>query len=372
MKIFKCLFPLLVMATFCLPKTSFSAESSESIMNNGGDLMRNGAYSQAINMFRKVMEHDPYNYEAQFNIGLAYLYWGKYQTAVDEFTKALKLNPRSAMAYGNMGVAYEQWGKSRQAMDALYRAVKLDPGNADMQMNLATVFMNLDMMDNAIAQYKEVIRLDGSRADAPLNLAKCLYNKGKYPEAKEYLKRAILIEPINAEAHWELGNIFWKREGNTDEAIKEYTTAIDLEPGAAAYYYNLGQLYEEQKELQLALKTYTSYKAMLNDATEKENAQKKIDQLTRILSGDTLAVAGSAKVDPEREKKLRENQRMQIEKTRGDLKSDEEAGTGAGNGNRINTTNVDVMSDLEGLTSEPSKTIDIREDMKKRAEKKKN
>ncbi len=70
-----------------------------------------------------------------------------------------------------------------------------------------------------------------------------VYDKqGRSDEAiKEYLT-AIRFKPVYADAHNSLGNVYAK-QGRIDEAIKEYKLALSIDPNYPEAHYNLGTAY---------------------------------------------------------------------------------------------------------------------------------
>ena len=69
------------------------AQSIESLMLSGQEMLQNGAFSQAVTQFRKVIQMEPSNFEAQFNLAFAYLGWGRNSNAVEEFKKLCVCSP---------------------------------------------------------------------------------------------------------------------------------------------------------------------------------------------------------------------------------------------------------------------------------------
>jgi len=332
---------------------SACGQSIEALMNNGQELLRSGAFAQAVSAFRKVLSQDPRNFEAQHNLAFAYLQMGRNQDAATEFQKAVGLNGKSAETWANLAIAYENMGNSGKALSALDRAAALDPSNSTVRMNLAALYYNAGQQANAIAQYKQVIAVDGRNVDALNNLAKCLLEKGDDASAKKYLSDAIAVEPQNGQAHWELGNIHWKKEKNTDQALKEYRIAVSLNPNSQVFYENLGLLYEELGKKEDALDTWKKYIAYLDDALMKEKIQRKIDKLEG-RGGDEQIPKMEAGTN-----------QKQIEELKRDVRGD-----GQKTETRIyNTAPVDVGGSFEDLQKDEPEKIDLREEAKKRAAK---
>ncbi len=339
---------------------SIFAQSTEELMTNANSLLANGAYDQAISKYRKIVSRDPGNFEAQFNIAIAYLNWERYSNAITEFNKAVRVNPNSGEAWSNLAYAYEKQGQSEKAADALSRAVASNPNNVTVRMNLAAVYAQKNRYDQAIAQYKQIIQMDAANLDAHVSLAKCLISRNNHAEAKKYLKSAIALNPNEAEAYWELGNILWDNEKNDAGAIENYKKAIVLKPNSQVYYTNYGTLLEElwkknkddSKKLE-AIDLWKKSLVYLDDALDKEKVQDRIDKLEK---GE--APSGKATTEELFDKS---------EPTKADIQQlKNEMGKDGAETKKIDVKDYDVTDDLDVLNKESSSDFDIQKAMEKK------
>jgi tetratricopeptide (TPR) repeat protein len=327
------------------------AQSAEALMNSGQDYLRNGAYSQAITQFRKVLAADPSQFEAQHNIAFCYLQMGRYPDAIREFKRAIDMNGRNAETWANLAFAYEQDNKSDKAMEALSTSVSLDPNNVTARMNLATMYANAERYPSAIAQFKQVIAADSRNSEAYLNLAKCLINSKNPGEAVKYLQEVITLEPGNAEAHGELGNVYWASQKQADKAASEYKTAIALNPGEAKYYQDLANIQHDLGKKDEEIETLKNSLLHCEDALAKEKIQKRIDALEGKGTADVKSGSAAPAVD------------MGMTDLKRDLRGDS-----AGSGSRVHKTEaVDVSGDFSDINSSKGDELDLTKEAKKRA-----
>ncbi len=330
---------------------ALAAQSVESLMNAGQELLRNGAYGQAVSEFRKVLQRDPTQFEAQHNIAFAYLQMGRYPDAVREFKRAIEMNGRSAETWANLAFAYEAMGKSDKAIEALYNSVRLDPNNTTARVNLATMYVNEDRTEEAIREFKELIRIDAGNSEAYTNLGKCLINVGKHDEAIHYLRQGISMDPGNAEAHWELGNILLQKQEDFEKAKKEYQTAISLQSDVPKYYQSLANAQYQAGNKDAAVETLERSMVYINDAVVRERIQKQIDQIQGVASAG--GVSGSAD-DESTKPQMMEMTREGEEKERKETKV-------------YKTSPVDISSDFEDLNADDDDGLDLEKEAKKRA-----
>jgi tetratricopeptide (TPR) repeat protein len=349
-----------------LAMPSFSEGSVEELMASGNALLKNGAYTEAIGTFKKVLGMEPRNFEAQYNLAFAYLQAERYDKAVMEFKKAIGLEPRNAECWANIGFVYERLGKNSMAAEAIAHSVELNPNNLEARMNLAGMYENANAFDKAIAQYEAAIRTDGSRGDAYCGVARCMTEKGNIAGAKKYLSEATTRDANNAEAHWLLGNILWKKESKHADALKEYQISVRLDQNSQVFYENLGKLQEEMGKKDDAIATWKKFLIYLNEASKKEEVQARIDKLERG-ENPSAAAAAPAKADGKAARmQAAEDNTAHMEELQKELRKDKPSDT-----KHMETEHVDVGSDMDKISKDTSSTLDLRKEAKKKAEAKK-
>jgi tetratricopeptide (TPR) repeat protein len=334
-----------------------SQNSVEELMANGNNLLKNGAYTEAISVFRQVLSKEPRNFEAQANLAFAYLEAERYDKAVVEYNKAISLDSRNAECWANIGFAYERLGKTGKAADAIARSVELNPGNLEARMNLAAMYENAGAFDKAVAHYEAAIKTDGSKGAAYCGVARCLTEKGNIAGAKKYCQEGIAADPKNAEAHWQLGNILWKKENNQAEALKEYQKSVTIDENSQVFYENLALLQEDMGKKQEALATWKKYLIYLNEAIKKEEVQRRID---RIENGEPVST-NKADNKAARDKASQQNE-AQMQQLKSDLHRE-----GKGETKQLDVKPMDIGSDLDKLGKDTAQGMDFKKEAKKKA-----
>jgi tetratricopeptide (TPR) repeat protein len=327
-------------------------------MSQGNGLLTNGAYGEAITVFRKVVSKDPSNFEAQSNLAFAYLSSERYSNAVTEYKRALGLQPRSALCWQNMGFAYDKLGKRNNAIEAIHRSIELDPNNIDARMNLAAFHEDAKQYDKAIVEYEAVIQIDGAhRGEAYSNISRCMLEKGNVAGAKKYLSDALATNPENADAHWQLGNIFWKKENKKEDALNEYKAAVTIEPNSADFYGNYALLLEDMNRKEEAVAIWKSSMVYINEALKKEEIQARIDKLEK---GESVSTTTQDKklAREESDRKSKED----LEKLQNDMR-----GKTSSEVKRIDAPPPDVTGDIDDISKDTGEVFDLRKAAKKKA-----
>jgi Flp pilus assembly protein TadD len=351
---------LLSLVVLLAISTGTKAQSTEALMNNGQELVQRGAFGQAVATFRKALAREPDFFEAQFNLAFAYLQWGHNPEAVTEFKKALSMQPRNSEVWSNLAIAYDNLNRPNDAMDALYHAVELNPDNQNARMNLAAMYANASRNQQAIAQYKQIIKVDGSNGEAYLNLSKCLIATKNVKEAKEYLKQAIANMPGKGDAHMELGTIYWKNDNDIEKGIKEYNTAISVDPTNPAFYQELASALESKGQRNEAVETLKKALTYIDDVLAKDKVQDRIDRLEKGSTG-----TGSESSGAQSKEESNAQFKSQTKDLERELRGEDQKSTRS-----MSTAPVNVSNDFADVSADTS-SWDLQKEAKKRAANKK-
>lgn len=84
-------------------------------------------HEKAADCFKRIIELEPDNYRAHYNLGISYQYLGEMNLALKECNEAIRLKPDYKHCYYNIGVIYETTGRPKKALKYFDKALKIDP-----------------------------------------------------------------------------------------------------------------------------------------------------------------------------------------------------------------------------------------------------
>jgi Ca-activated chloride channel family protein len=116
------------------------AQSDRQMIRQGNKQFRLGNSAEAEVSYRKAVEKNPRNPQANYNLGNALMLQRKDSAAVAQWESAAKIetNPlRRAMAYHNMGVMCQQRKMFGEAIEAYKEALRNNPADDQTRYNLA-------------------------------------------------------------------------------------------------------------------------------------------------------------------------------------------------------------------------------------------
>ncbi len=258
-------------------------------------------YEEAIVAFKKQVELNPFDEYAYDNLGLVYLQQRRYADAEAEFRKQLEINPLDAYAHTTLGRLYVDWQKYDVAVPQLQKAVSLSPKDPSLHVLLGKAYLNLEKNAEAIAAFDRAIELNPSPwmwndiayelASKRTELVRALRYAESAVSATTAASRNLSVEKVSERdlglvlslaAQWD--TLGWVHFMSGDTARAEpFIRAAWLLAGHAEVGDHLGQIYEKQGRRDEAI---TMYALALN-------AERPQDEIRGRLS----SLAGKDKVD---------------------------------------------------------------------------
>ena len=126
------------LASCFMPLSSY-AQNDRKLIRQGNKVFRQGNFADAEVAYRKAVEKNVRNPQANYNLGTALLRQHKDSAAVSQLEAAAKLenNPiRKAQAYHNMGVVCQQRQMFGEAIEAYKEALRNNPKDDETRYNL--------------------------------------------------------------------------------------------------------------------------------------------------------------------------------------------------------------------------------------------
>jgi Flp pilus assembly protein TadD len=205
--------------------------TQENIFAWGSELLLHHTLQPAVEVFQRGVEIYPRSAELQVGLGIALYSRTHYDQAIDAFCHAIDLNPNDPRPYEFLGRIYDVSPLQAQAVTERFaRYARLQPHNPK-----ALYYYGLSLWKASRTQSQSV------------HLTK----------VKTLLERAVSLDPGFAEAHLELGILYFQQHRFAD-AVAQYRLAIKIQPDLADAHYRLGEALvrtehraEAQQEFQL-------------------------------------------------------------------------------------------------------------------------
>ncbi|HEY1980883.1 MAG TPA: tetratricopeptide repeat protein [Xanthobacteraceae bacterium] len=158
-------------------------------------------YKEAADLFGHLIELDPADAEAHYNLGTVLGSLNRYPEAIDRLRRAVALRPDHAKAHSNLGAALHAGRQLDEAEAACRRALAIDPVSATAYLNLGAVLSSQDHLEDAAENFRRAAELQADFAEAYLNLGLAIHNQGRFDEALPHYRRATSLRADYPDAH---------------------------------------------------------------------------------------------------------------------------------------------------------------------------
>jgi tetratricopeptide (TPR) repeat protein len=194
-----------VLAADKLPKPDLipapPTDTQTAAIGNGVALHDRGDYAGAITAFRRVLDENPWETHALYELSLSYSANKRYE---DALATAL-LGARCKSAYLSqfhiiIGTSLENLGKTDGAVAVYRAAIKLNPRVALLHYNLASSLSRIGKLAEAKAAAEESLRYDPNQASSHLILAYLYQEMGYRIPAVLAYSRFLLLAPESQQA----------------------------------------------------------------------------------------------------------------------------------------------------------------------------
>ena len=202
-----------------------------------------GRSEEAANLLREAVARDSSRVELFELLGRIYLSLDQAQPAAAALVHAVALDPASWERHYRLGLAYQRGSAWSKAAKAMQRAAQLAPWAPMPHLHLSRIYQELDQEDLARKERLAFARL-------------------KHQEQREdsYLQQ-IKSEPIDAEAHYQLGREYMKQQ-RYSTALTYFARATQLNPNYGLAHYGKASAHYYQQQLPEAIAAYqTAYRA---------------------------------------------------------------------------------------------------------------
>jgi Tfp pilus assembly protein PilF len=190
-------------------------------------------FAKAADEFRLVLERDPLNARAHFDLAISFSRLHEPENAVKELKAALAIEPWYTRAEELLANIYLQRHEYEKARANLGHILHVDPDNYTAHYNLGVLAAMQQNWGEAQQQVVWALRTDSESAEAHNMLGSIYLNRGELNQARSELKEAIHCQPQFVSAHFNLALVLQK-EGKKDEAANELRATLKLDPAFEA------------------------------------------------------------------------------------------------------------------------------------------
>ena len=225
------------------------------LLEHGMRLHNQGQLPQAESTYKKILQIDKNNADANHLLGVICIQSQAFANAIHFITKSIEQKPKNSLPYYNLGLAYQNMSAYKKAAECYEKAIKFNPEHIEAILNAGNMYMYLQDRYSAEKKFRRAVHLNPNRLDANNNLGLCLFEQHQNKDARKYYQKAIKLNPNNPEGHNNLASLE-QSEGKILEAIEAYIKSISLHPTYYTAINNLAFTHERNLEIDKAKELY--------------------------------------------------------------------------------------------------------------------
>jgi tetratricopeptide (TPR) repeat protein len=209
--------------------------TEKNLFDLGSDLLRHRGFEPALKVFAFATGRYPQSARLRVGLGIAHYSLGQYDEAVATLCQAVDLDPKDTKAIDFLGKMYD-----------------VSPQFAD-EVTKRLAHLVQTYPDNSAANYYYALSLRKRVLQAESN--------DSQGGVEFHLLRAVKLDPCYADAHFELG-LLYEDEKQDAKAMQEYQLTIKLRPDLSKAHYHLGRLYQKTGQPARAQKELDAFEAL--------------------------------------------------------------------------------------------------------------
>lgn len=152
-------------------------------------------HEEAINMYKKAIEHYPEYAPYYFRIASECNYMKDYETALTYINKVIEIDPSMLQAWMKKSYILSCLRKNEEFLNSSKKAHELDPKNIFTNQNLAIAYYRINNFDMAEKYCNEGLKIDPNYIDLLEFKYELLNRKNRLNEAQEIINKMSKINP---------------------------------------------------------------------------------------------------------------------------------------------------------------------------------
>ncbi len=188
-----------------------------------------GRNEESIKLHKEIIEEQPYNELAWFNLGAAYQGIKLYEKAIDAYSYVIAINEKFENAYRNMGDAYLRLRNYKDSIECLQKVLELSMPEALIYEAIGHCFDRMGNFAQARFYYKKASHMDAEDSRMHYKIATTYMNEAAWQSAIKSLNTALRTHRMQPDYNLALGQCYLQLN-NVDEALACFGNVVRIRP----------------------------------------------------------------------------------------------------------------------------------------------
>lgn len=207
-----------------------------------------GDFTQAKTLFEKVLEINPHNAAAHYELAMLYLASNQYEKAENAAFNATDLMPTNKWYRDAYRQALSKGGKFEKAAKLMEKIVKDEPRNIENYFEWAYLLLNAGKYKEGVDVYNQLEKITGISEEISIEKEKILLKINDVKGAAEELKKLINAFPNEIRYQLMLGEVYQVNKFKK-EARVVYQNILEKESSNPYALMALANIYKEDGDV---------------------------------------------------------------------------------------------------------------------------
>ncbi len=195
-------------------------------------------YEESRAFHKMIVDENPYNHLAWFNLGHAYAGLKRYDEGIEALEFAVAIDDSYDLAYEMMGDVYFDQKNFAKALECYHDSIRSGKPNKETLCKVAESYSQLKDYHKARGYFRKALAIDPNYDEAFFLVGETYRAEGNYAKAVEAYERAAKISPENVDYLNALGDACIMND-EVEGAILVFERVLTLSPNIKQHYINL-------------------------------------------------------------------------------------------------------------------------------------
>jgi len=205
------------------------------------------AFDKVFDCLKLVLEEDPMNEEALYKICFWTDFTGRNEESIRLHQSIIDEQPYNALAWFNLAAAYQGLKLHEKAIDAYQYAIVIDEKFDYAYRNMGDAYLRIRKYKEAIEALEKVLELSRPEDVIYEAIGHCYHRMKNYAQARFHYKKAVHLNPDDSRLYQKIAATYMQ-EGQWTQAIKQLEHAMRIHKHINDYHILLGECYVNLKQ----------------------------------------------------------------------------------------------------------------------------
>lgn len=241
-------------------------ENSYALVGLGDVARKRGRHHDAVGHYQRCLEHDPDNAFALFGLADCYRSLRKYHDALAIWERYLEHDDQNVTVLTRVADAYRKVRGKRRSRELYARVLELEPDNPYALIGLGHVHYDFREYEEALSSWTRMYEISGASVDIRVltSIGNCYRKLKEFRTAVPYFEQALEREPDNFYALFGLADCY-RGLNDPEQSLAYWNRILEKDPENRVILTRAGDAYRSMGELDEAQERYRSALAIGDD-----------------------------------------------------------------------------------------------------------